>query len=192
MSERRIAWVDIETTGLDPHADLILAVGCQVTDEKLERLAEFEVVLHYPHERVLRIIHDNPAANAAKVLEMHTRSGLLERVAESSISEDLGRSMFLAFLSEWAPGLPYLAGSSVHFDRSFLDCRWNMSDRFHHRHLDVSVLRVLAELYAPDEVARFALPRPAHTPLRDIDGSQWAFAGWRRALFRREFWGAPA
>lgn len=178
----RIAWVDVETTGLVPQVDSLLAVGCVVTDERLQKLAAEEWVVWQP-EDVLAAMDD-------WCLETHVMSGLVDKVRASELTEDDVRGRLLAFLDEWAPGTPTLAGSSVHFDRGFLEYHFGMRERFHHRHLDVSVLRVVAELVAPAEAMRLTHERgaTAHMPLADIEHALKAFGEWRRLLFRQEYW----
>jgi oligoribonuclease len=182
--ERRIAWVDVETTDLHPRTAELLAVGCIVTDGHLRALARAEWILWAPEGVLTRM--------PSRVMEMHARSGLLERVRASTLSAQTVRLAFQAFLEEWAPVQPVLAGASVHFDRAFLEYHFGLGHRFHHRHLDVSTLRVVAELYAP-EAAEIVLKasRPVHTPLADLEGALAHFEKWRALLFRPEFREAP-
>lgn len=198
MDDRaRIVWLDVETTGLDPRRDALLAVGAVVMDATFRRLGEFEVYLSHPDPR--GVIHAvNDADNAARVIAMHERSGLFERVAGSALSVAHARDAFVAFLDRWAPAVPrgapapVLAGNNPHFDRGFVDAHFGPETlaRFSHRHLDVSALRVICELYAPADAVQ-AVGTTAHTPLRDLDAAAWQFAFYRRALFRPEFWGVP-
>jgi oligoribonuclease len=184
--ERRIAWVDVETTDLNPRTAELLAVGCIITDGHLHEIAHAEWIIYVPETALTRL--------PPVVLEMHTKSGLLERVRASTLSPLSVRLHFASFLDKWTPAKPkpILAGSSVHFDRAFLEHHFGMGDRFHHRHLDVSTLRVLAELYAPEAAdAVLKAHRPAHLPLQDLEGSMDHFGKWRELLFRPEFREAP-
>ena len=60
-----IAWVDVETTGLDPREDNLLEVGMIITDDNLNERARKAVVLRPPAnvERLLKPV----------VLEMHRK-----------------------------------------------------------------------------------------------------------------------
>ena len=37
----RIAWIDVETSGLDPRSDLLLEVACVITDGQFQVLDTF-------------------------------------------------------------------------------------------------------------------------------------------------------
>ena len=41
-------WTDLETTGLDPAADEILALGMIITDDSFNEIARFERFAHVP------------------------------------------------------------------------------------------------------------------------------------------------
>ena len=181
MGDARIAWVDVETTGLDPTRDAILELGCVVTDEDLAELARASWVLACPSGVLARM--------EPKVREMHIRSGLLDEVKKADLYAVDVKALLNAFLDKHAPVKPTLAGSSVHFDKSFLECQLDMRDRFHHRLLDVSVLRVIAWQVAPHDAAKVEVPRPGHRALDDIMGSMRAYGVWRRLLFKPEYAG---
>lgn len=42
-----LAWIDLETTGLDPDADWVLEVACIITDDQFNELARFHRVLYH-------------------------------------------------------------------------------------------------------------------------------------------------
>jgi oligoribonuclease len=178
-------WTDIETTGLSPERDEILALGLLITDGKMRELARREWVIHVPAGWAsMREMSDYVRA-------MHARSGLLERVADSRLMlADVAREAG-AFLEEHlgAPAekitdRPPMAGSSVHFDRSFLAAHMpKLLGHFNYRNLDVSSFKVLAlELVDGAREWNAARKEPAHTPLADIEGSIAELAQWLRVL----------
>ena len=79
-----LVWMDLEMTGLDPVKEVIVEIATLVTDDQLEIVAEGpDLVVHQP-EDVL-------AAMDPYVVEMHTRSGLLEAIRASTITPRRGR-----------------------------------------------------------------------------------------------------
>lgn len=170
-----LAWVDIETTGLEPENDSILALGVILTTEDLVELERAEWYLSPPED--LSRMPDN-------VREMHARSGLLERCRERGRALDDVRDEAVALVDAATKnGAPrYLAGSSVHFDRSFLRVRMpTLVSRFHYRLVDVSTLKVLAKLWFDEEREG---KRAAHTPLADLEASIAELRHWRERFFR--------
>lgn len=176
-----MVWVDVETTGLDPTRDAILALGCIVTDEDLAEFARIEWVLACPTGVLARM--------EPKVREMHLRSGLIDKVHASQLYPADVRERFHAFLDVHAGPRPTMAGSSVYFDKAFIECQLDMRERFHHRLFDVSFLRVYAWMYAPAEAAKVRMDEPAHTPLKDLEGSMRSFGVWRRLVVKPEYAG---
>ena len=178
-------WTDLETTGLDPEADEILAVGLLITDDSFKEIARFEMVSHVPAGwRAMRDM-------SPYVLNMHTKSGLIERVADSRLElADVEREA-CAFLdqhlgpaAEKIRDRPPMAGNSVHFDRAFLlrHCP-ELIRRFNYRLLDVSTLKVLACATVPGAQTWNDSRGPApHTPIADLEGSLAELAHWRQVL----------
>jgi oligoribonuclease len=165
-----LAWVDIETTGLDPLNDLILEVGVLITDENLAEIAATSLVVGYPG-------FDARSMAIDYVKEMHDKSGLWEDVAASETP--LGPvSKALAYWLDYArgAGLP-MAGSSIHFDRQFLAHRMpEFEALFHYRNIDVSTVKELCRLWRPDLFAGrpFAgreAPAKPHRVLDDLRDS---------------------
>jgi oligoribonuclease len=178
-------WTDIETTGRSPVRDEILALGMIITDDKMRELARQEWVVHVPSGwKSMREMSDYVHA-------MHVRSGLLERVADSRLLlADVEREA-CEFLAEHlgAPDWPItnrppMAGSSVHFDRTFLVVHMPaLLEHFSYRNLDVSSFKVLAiALVDGARELNAARKEPAHTPLADLEGSIAELAQWLRVL----------
>lgn len=133
-------WIDLETTGLDPEAEAILECAAIVTDADLVEIGD-------PLCLVLHVDEDARFDADAYVQNMHDASGLwLDCYASSKNANDLDDALTaLINRYEWAAGKPILAGSSVHFDRGFL-ASWLWVDALlHHRHLDVSSLKLAQE-----------------------------------------------
>lgn len=182
---KRFIWVDLETTGLFPARDEILALGMIITDEHMTEIARFERIVHVPAGfRAMRDMSDY-------VREMHTKNGLLERVADSRLTLANVEDEAVDFLdthlgprAELVRDRPPMAGSSVHFDRAFIDRHCpNLALRFHYRLLDVSSFKVLSMATIPGAKEwNDSRPDAAHTPLADLEGSIAELAHWRRVL----------
>src|SRR6266404_6464066 len=79
-NEFNLVWVDMEMTGLDPDNDRIIEVAVVVTDMHLNILAEGPVfAIHQPDA----ILDGMDAWNKGP----HGRSGLIDRVKASTVSE---------------------------------------------------------------------------------------------------------
>lgn len=134
-------FLDLETTGLDPYQGKILeCVAVATTADLVEVGAPFAMIL-----KCYRSDYDN-ADNF--VQDMHTFNGLWNLCfwadAENfTLSKDLVNYIGTF---EWDDKRPILAGNSVHFDRAWLaqKCR-DAAACLHHRHLDVSSLKLAAD-----------------------------------------------
>ncbi len=178
-------WTDLETTGLDPEREEILALGMIITDNAFKEIARFEQVIHVPAGyRAMREM-------SPYVLEMHTKNGLLEKVAESRDELAAIEKLACTFLDQHlgAPAekitdRPPMAGNSVGFDRGFLTRHCpELVKRFNYRLLDVSTLKVLACATVPGaQKWNDSRPDAAHTPIADLEGSISELAHWREVL----------
>ena len=144
MSDRKLLWVDLEMTGLDPDKDRILEIACLVTDKKLNVLDEgFEVVIHQ-NEEVINLC-DN------FVRGMHEENGLLEKVRESDISEEQAFEQFTKLVKKYGERELVIAGNSVHADKSFIDKYIpKASEHMHYRIVDVSTIKELIVDWYPE------------------------------------------
>ncbi|NUP07774.1 MAG: oligoribonuclease [Polyangiaceae bacterium] len=165
----RLAWVDVETTGLNPDLDAILEVGIIITDRSLTEI-----------DRASWALGDaNPASiSDPKVLEMHTRSGLLAECEASDLEIDILDEIVCFFLKhQGAVGSP-MCGSTVGFDRSFLR-HARFAKLFHYRNFDVSTYRTEARLLGIEPPPK----REVHRALPDLEDSI-ALAKWAMARVR--------
>lgn len=176
-ASQRMVWVDLEMTGLDPATSTIVEIATIVTESDLSIVAEGpDLIIHQP-EQVLAQMNDF-------VREMHTRSGLLERIRASSTSMDEAAAQTLAFLSEHcAPGSAPLCGNSVWKDRSFLERYMPELIRFlHYRIVDVSSIKELARRWYPAEM-QAPKKKETHRALLDVRESIEELLFYRKTLF---------
>ena len=182
MTPRRrrtnLAWLDLETTGLDVESCVVLEIATIVTDKDLEVLAEGPSrVIHQP-ERALRRAEEWAA-------QQHGRSGLLDDVRASRVTLDRAEEETLAFLKDYCVrGQVPLCGSSICFDRRFLIRHMPELDRFlSYRNVDVSSVRELVSRWFPGE--RIVRRRgSSHRALDDVRRSIEELRGYRRVAFR--------
>ena len=138
---KRLAWIDLETTGLDEKTGCILEVGLVITNEKLETEAKF-------HSRVLP--QGDTWVMDSYVAKMHQDNGLTAELYSpcySVNSLNFSAQTFVDFIyANNAIGIP-LAGSCPSFDRTWLRHHMpRVEALFSHRHFDVSTLRILHDV----------------------------------------------
>ena len=161
-NEFNLVWVDMEMTGLEPDTDLIIEVAVVVTDLHLNILAEGPVFA----------IHQSDAAldkMDAWNKGTHGRSGLIERVKASTVSESEAEEALIAFLKQWVPaGKSPMSGKTSCQDRRFMVRGMpKLEAFFHYRNLDVSTLKELCRRWRPELIAGFK-KHQKHTALADI------------------------
>lgn len=143
-NDDNLIWVDLEMTGLDPETDVVIEIATIVTDKDLNVLAEGPVIAIHQSDEVL----DN--MNEWCVVQ-HGKSGLTERVRQSTINEDQASEMTLDFLRKWVDeGKSPMCGNSICQDRRFMvKYMPKLESYFHYRHIDVSTLKELARRWKP-------------------------------------------
>lgn len=178
MSESRdyLIWIDLEMTGLDPDHDRIIEIATVVTDRELVVVAEGPVMaIHQPEDALSGMDDWNRRT--------HGDSGLIERVRQSNVSEQVAERETLAFLrNHVAEGQSPMCGNSICQDRRFLHRLMPELERyFHYRHLDVSTIKELARRWAPEIAAGFS-KESRHLALDDIRDSIEELRYYRRFL----------
>ncbi|MBS0458062.1 MAG: oligoribonuclease [Proteobacteria bacterium] len=177
-SKDHLIWIDLEMTGLDPDTDTIIEIATLVTDKELNLLAEGpELAVHVPLERLQAMDDWNR--------NQHGKSGLWQRVLDSSTSLAQAEDATLEFLAQWVPAdTSPICGNSICQDRRFLYRYMPRLERyFHYRNLDVSVLKELARRWAPDVSMGFEKDS-AHTAMSDIRDSVSELRYYRQFMGR--------
>jgi oligoribonuclease len=161
-NEFNLVWVDMEMTGLDPDRDRVIEIAAIVTDPNLNVLAEGPVfVIHQPDE----VLDGMDAWNKGT----HGRSGLIDRVKASTVTEDQASAEMVAFLKQFVPaGKSPMCGNSICQDRRFMARHMpTLEAFFHYRNVDVSTLKELCRRWRPELIAGFK-KHQLHTALADI------------------------
>src|SRR6476660_10000729 len=95
-NDMNLVWLDMEMTGLDPDNDRIIEVAVVVTDAALNILAEGPVfAIHQSDETLDKMDSWNKGT--------HGRSGLIDRVKASTVSEDDAQLALIAWLKDYVP-----------------------------------------------------------------------------------------
>ncbi len=173
-----LVWIDLEMTGLDPDNDLIIEIATVVTDKHLVILAEGPVfAIHQPDE----VLDSMDEWNTRQ----HGASGLTARVRESTVTEAGAEQATLRFLRRYAEqGSSPICGNGICQDRRFLTRHMpELAEYFHYRNLDVSSLKILARLWAPDIAEKFE-KQSTHLALADIHDSIRELRFYRERLLK--------
>ncbi|WP_322401347.1 oligoribonuclease [Massilia luteola] len=161
-NEFNLVWIDMEMTGLDPDNDRIIEVAAVVTDANLNVLAEGPVIAVHQSDTTLDKMD---AWNKGT----HGRSGLIDRVKASTITEAQAEEQLIAFLRQWVPAKKSpMCGNSICQDRRFMARGMpKLEAFFHYRNLDVSTLKELCRRWKPELASGFKKAQK-HTALADI------------------------
>lgn len=177
-----LAWMDLEMTGLDPATNAIVEIATLVTDDNLNVVAEGP-------DLVVKTEPEALAAMSDVVRAMHTRSGLLAAIEESSTTlEEAGRAT-LEFLRQHIvePRSVPLCGNSIGTDRRFLAAYLpEIDDYLHYRSVDVSTIKELARRWYPEIYSAAPKKAGGHRALDDIRESLAELVYYRHALFKNE------
>jgi len=161
-SENNLIWVDMEMTGLLPDTDRIIEVAVVITDPQLTvRLDAMD------------------AWNKGT----HGRSGLIDRVKASTVTEEQAEAELIEWMSQYVPkGKSPMCGNSICQDRRFMARTMpKLEEFFHYRNLDVSTLKELAKRWKPS--ALDGLKKAGkHTALADIQESIDELVHYRTTL----------
>jgi oligoribonuclease len=161
-NQNNLIWLDMEMSGLLPDSDRILELAAVVTDAELNVLAESPVLVIHQSDAVLEGMD---AWNKGT----HGRSGLIQKVKDSTLDEEQASLLMLAFLKNWVPaGKSPMCGNSICQDRRFM-ARFmpDLEKYFHYRNLDVSVFKELARRWKPEIHSGFK-KASKHEALADI------------------------
>jgi oligoribonuclease len=162
QDQNNLVWIDMEMTGLEPDVDRVIEVALVVTDAHLVTIAEAPVlVVHQPDSILDGMDNWNKST--------HARSGLIDKIKASTLTEAEVEERMLAFLAQHVPTRTSpMCGNSICQDRRFL-ARWmpRLESYFHYRNLDVSTLKELAKRWRP-ELSKGLVKHGKHEALADI------------------------
>jgi len=176
-AKRRLVWIDLEMTGLNPDRDQILEIATIITTSELRVVAKGpNIAIHQP-KHVLEQMDE-------WCQKHHAASGLVDRVLRSKISLAQAENETLDFIRQHAieKSAP-LCGNSIHQDRRFLFRHMPRLEAFlHYRIIDVSTVKELVYRWYPNVDP----PRKqeSHLAMKDILESIEELRYYRRHYFR--------
>ena len=176
-SDQNLIWLDCEMTGLNPQKERIIEIAIVVTGPNLEsRIQGPVLVIHQSDE----LLGQMDAWNKGT----HGRSGLIEKVKASTLTEEQAQEEILQFLKRYAPkGKVPMCGNTIGQDRRFLALYMpKLEAFFHYRNVDVSTLKELAKRWKPAAYSSFKKAQK-HTALADVHESIEELAHYRAQLF---------
>ncbi|MEO8265243.1 MAG: oligoribonuclease [Ilumatobacteraceae bacterium] len=174
-----LVWMDLEMTGLEPSRHVIVEIATLITDDDLNIIAEGPDL----------VVHQDDAALAEMdpvVVDMHTRSGLLDAIRASTISLADAGAQTLEFIKTHVPEarrVP-LCGNSIGMDRRFLAAYLpEIEEYLHYRSVDVSTVKELVKRWYP--ALNSSRPRKAgsHRALGDVMESVSEMKFYREHVF---------
>ncbi|MFZ4811809.1 MAG: oligoribonuclease [Ilumatobacteraceae bacterium] len=171
--------MDLEMTGLDPSQNVIVEIATLITDDELNIVAEGpDLVIHQPEEKL--------AIMEPIVVEMHTKSGLLDAIRTSTITLEEAGAATLEFIKQWVPEarkVP-LCGNSIGMDRRFLEAYLPEIEHWlHYRSVDVSSIKELTRRWYPGLNNSRPFKVGTHRALDDIRESIAELAFYRERVF---------
>lgn len=208
-----LIWLDLETTGLDPHRDEVLEVALLATDEDLVPLEypTLEIVINhaipprsyrgdfstYRKEHGLNLSTLDPF-----IVDMHSKNGLFADVVGKGVHPATAQDQIVHWLDvlanntrdEGATGELdekekfLMAGSTIsQFDRQFFSLlvgSRKLNKYFQYRVLDVSTIKEIARRWY-GEAALFPSPMDKpHRALADIEHSIAELHHYRFKIFK--------
>ncbi|MGD9997993.1 MAG: oligoribonuclease [Ilumatobacteraceae bacterium] len=174
-----LVWMDLEMTGLDPQKHVIVEIATLVTDDELNIIAEGpDLVVHQPEEAL--------ALMEPVVVDMHTKSGLLEAIRSSTVTLEQAGTQTLEFIKSHvteARKVP-LCGNSIGMDRRFLDQHLpDIEHWLHYRSIDVSSVKELVRRWYPQLNSSRPYKAGTHRALDDIRESVAELRFYREKVF---------
>ncbi len=175
-----LAWMDLEMTGLDPAQHVIVEIATLLTDDELN-------IVERGPELVIGVGEDELAKMDDIVVDMHTKSGLLDQIRASEVTLEDATAKTLEFLKANIPAsrtVP-LCGNSIGMDRRFLAVHMpEVEDFLHYRSVDVTTLKELARRWHPEVLSSAPKKEVGHRALDDITESINELRHYRSSLFK--------
>jgi oligoribonuclease len=138
----KLLWVDLEMTGLDPNNDVILEIAAEITDFQFKPIASYEA----------RVQQDRPVVEARMQLNKWwreypiNRDDFLAKLPSGKSSQQVEQELIAFVATHFGNDAVYLAGNSIHKDRSFITRWWpTLDSKLHYRMLDVTSFKLVMQ-----------------------------------------------
>jgi len=177
-SDQNLVWIDCEMSGLDPDKERLLEIAVIVTGPSLEPRIEGPVLVIHQSDALLDAMDTWNQGT-------HGRSGLIDKVRASTLTEAQAEQQILDFLVRYVPkNTSPLCGNTISQDRRFLvNYMPKLEAFFHYRNIDVSTLKELAKRWRPQLHAAFK-KQQSHTALADVHESIDELVYYRDSFLR--------
>jgi oligoribonuclease len=164
-SDQNLVWLDCEMTGLDPEKERLIEIAIIVTGPQLTPRIEGPVLAIHQSDEVLNQMDKWNKGT-------HGKSGLIDKVKASTITEADAEARILNFIAQYVPkGMSPLCGNTISQDRRFLVKYMPKLEAYlHYRNIDVSTFKELAKRWSPDVYNSFK-KQQKHTALADVHES---------------------
>ena len=164
-SDQNLVWLDCEMTGLDPEKERVIEIAVVVTGPQLTPRIEGPVLAIHQSDELLNLMDKWNKGT-------HGRSGLIDKVKASTVTEEDAQAQLLAFLAKYVPkGTAPMCGNTIGQDRRFLAKYMpKLEAFFHYRNVDVSTFKELAKRWRPEVYSAFK-KHQRHTALADVHES---------------------
>lgn len=189
-----IAWIDVETTGIDYENDNLLEIAMAITDDRAEEVVVYEGtgLIEYS-ERSIDLMRRNATR---KVEKMHSVSGLWDELKASSpldgssVSTASMDMLLVDFIAEAQNSACfyndsrelYLGGTSTLLDRMILNRDLPMTASMIHYHsIDTSTLETVASVKKDFPI--FRRKHKLNKPHRALDDVMESIEAYRHYLF---------
>ncbi|QIQ41618.1 MAG: oligoribonuclease [Buchnera aphidicola (Aphis urticata)] len=176
LNNTNLIWIDLEMTGLNPKIHRIIEIATLITDIKLNILSKGPVIAINQKETDMLLMNEWNKKN-------HMKTGLIEKVKNSTYDEFKAESKTIFFLKQWVSfqSSP-MCGNSIYQDRKFLNQYMpNLENYFHYRCIDVSTIKELVSRWHP-KMKKFK-KKNNHTAFNDIKESVMELRFYKKIFF---------
>lgn len=134
---KKLFWLDMEMTGLEPEIERVIEVAVIVTDLDFKTLETYHSVVKQP-EAFLENMDDWNTKH-------HGESGLIAKVPGGKEPEDVEQDLLELIDRHYSKDeRPILCGNSIFQDRKFIDLYFTkLSKRLHYRMMDVTAWKII-------------------------------------------------
>lgn len=161
---KKLLWLDLEMTGLDPEKDVILEVAIEITDLDFKTLDTYEAIVRQPQAKVVDRMSKNPFW--AEFSE--NRDEFLKSISTAKTPKEVERDLIELTEKHFGSDLAILSGNSIHNDRLFIATHWpEFNLKLHYRMLDVSSFKLIMQ----SKYKVFFETNEAHRAFDDVQAS---------------------
>ncbi|MEI6249430.1 MAG: oligoribonuclease [bacterium] len=161
---KKLLWLDLEMTGLDPEKDVILEVAVEITDLDFKTLDTYEAIVRQPQTKVVDRMNKNPFW--AEFSE--NRDEFLKKISTAKTPSEVEKDLIEITEKHFGSEAAILSGNSIHSDRLFISKHWpEFNLKLHYRMLDVSSFKLIMQ----SKYKIFFEKNEAHRAFDDVQAS---------------------